>query len=601
MSWWGLTESEGYGASVTSIEPSTATAAKSKYSGTSRAYVSRALDLALTYCVPATVAVIIVMIAFAPWSWPVNGIIPDGGDALWVQAMAEVHSQSGPFATDPHFGWPIGLSPWSHPQLGVFFGIVTWILGSIGVASATAALAALALAAGLTTTGVTFMLRGLLGARFKIAIATFSVLFAISPFVIQKYGHCNVASFFILPMVIGVAIRKYRSNRQRLTLVGLITIAALLAPAWWLAVAGLVLGFVLLLSLLTGRKAAAITSAMALVPCGVGIAFQLLMQRTFKEEATVTTRNPWDSNALGGHLVDLFTGSPWLNSVIRLDDLFRPGTSPELSQLGLILTLAAAFSVFLVLAVFPGRIATRDTTYMLRMLTSVSVLLFVAGGLGNLQAGLAVALGGSSPARVWARMTILMALVGVAWILVAVRDTEFAGRLRHPGLAAPLIVAISVFALLDVQASTTVKPAPQQSFSEYAPVSFLQAELDPCPVAQLPQDDFPLPRVVDSKNLATFVPQFYYRPFVPFLIAPEFYWSYGSWSGDNDNGLNEVPVAMTDKSLEQLKDKGFCAVLYDKDLAALAQEKKARLEGRDLAVKAEPDFAGERYSVYLLR
>jgi hypothetical protein len=586
---------------MTSTEPPSTASVHSNSSNTDRTFKGRPSELLLTYCSPAIVGVVIVLIAFAPWAWPTNGIVPDGGDVLWVQAMAEVHSQSGPFAADPHFGWPIGLSPWSHPQLGMFFGIVTWILGSVGIASAAAGMVALALVAGLTSMGVTFMLRGIVGARFKIAVATFAVLFAITPFVIQKYGHFGVAAYFILPMTLGIAARNYRSKRKRLVLVALVAVAALFSPAWWLAVSGLVLGFVLLLALLTGRKNAVITSAMALIPCAIGAAFQVIMQRIFSEDATVTTRSPWDSNILGGHLVDLFTGSPWLNGMVGLEDVFRAGSSPGLSPVGLVLTLAAGFSVFLVLAVFPGRIAQRDTTYMLRMLTSVSVLLFVVGGLGNLQAGIAVAMGGSSPARVWARMTILLALIGVAWILVAVRDTEFAGRLRGPALAAPLLAAISALALLDAGASTTVKPEPQQSFSEYAPVSFLRSNLDPCPVAQLPQDDFPLPRLEDPKNFATFVPTFYYRPFVPYLIAPEFYWSYGSWNGETDNGLNDVPVAMTDSSLLKIKQQGFCAVLYDQELAALAREKKVPLEGRDLAVKTKPDFAEGRYSVYLLR
>jgi hypothetical protein len=97
-----------------------------------------------------------------------------------------------------------------------------------------------------------------------------------------------------------------------------------------------------------------------------------------------------------------------------------------------------------------------------------------------------------------------------------------------------------------------------------------------------------------------YVQGLYYRPFIPYVMAPEFYWSYGSWNPSAKNRMQDLNRTLDDADLEYLKSGGFCAVLYDTRLADVAKTGGKKLEGRDLRVTIPPSYSNERYQVFLL-
>ena len=73
-----------------------------------------------------------------------------------------------------------------------------------------------------------------------------------------------------------------------------------------------------------------------------------------------------------------------------------------------------------------------DDRDLMSQLSIIVLLFFVVGGLGNLQAAVGVLAGPGSPARAWSRLGLVVALMGCAWLLVALRRWAVAEELNKP-------------------------------------------------------------------------------------------------------------------------------------------------------------------------
>ena len=90
----------------------------------------------------------------------------------------------------------------------------------------------------------------------------------------------------------------------------------------------------------------------------------------------------------------------------------------------------------------------------------------------------------------------------------------------------------------------------------------------------------------------------YLRPYVPYLLAPEYYWSFGPYIPDGEGTLNRLPSALSPNDSQALKVAGYCAILYDKLLASVATEYAIPLQGNDVSA-LDPSFENERYKVFI--
>lgn len=550
---------------------------------------------ALRYVLPAALAAAVLLVQARVWQWPAAGILPGGSDMTWAQSMAQVHQQTGPWGTTPHLGWPAGFSAWSHPQLGLMFATVTWLSGLIGLGSAVAAYLALVAAAAMNAASTTFLLRSVAGERQGWAVAAVSLVAGASPFVTTKLPHSNVAAFYAIGLVLGLALRLAGGPRPATrAAVAAVVLGVCLSPAWWSVVAIALLAVCVVAGAVARRWALARAAGLAALAALPGLLLGYALAIRYAQPTGSPTRNAWDSNSHGGHLVDLIRTSPWLNRLWELDDAIWDGASLEVQMPGLVLGALAALAVVAVVTLFPGRLAAGDPTYLLRTLTLAALLFFLLGGFGNLQAGLAVLAGGQSPARAWSRMILVLALLGAAWMLIIAARWH----IRRPVAVVAAAAAVWV-TWMDVAAAMLPYPLPVQTYPEYEVVSFLRAHRPPCPVAQLPQEDFPIPRATPLGPVEHYE-RYLYRGFIPYLIAPEFYWSYTSWYPGARNGLDQIALMLTDSSLDRLAGAGFCAVLFDKDQAAATASINGMIEGRDLATTTPADYDSERYALFLL-
>lgn len=526
-----------------------------------------------------------------------GGIIPVGGDYLWTQAMFESVGQVGLFAENPALNWPDGLSVWSHPQLGIFVMFVAWVLvAPLGFGSGIAVYLALVVVAGACAAATLFLFRAVVGARSTVVSVALACSAGASPFVLEKSGHLSVAAFFLVPLSIGSAIRFPSASRaSRWAYAILVLLAAAFSPLWWVVVCLMIVAVAAVPWLM--RRSWTYFVSMGVVGGSLllGLVFQSLLYRAARIDGQLPTRGPWDSNNYGGHLTDLALSSPFLNAHFPRLSSLSAGASVEMSHVGIVGAFAAALCVLVVVAIPPLRMGTLTDTAVLAAASVSSVLWFLLGGLGNLQAAAAVFLGGTSPARVWARLIVVLAVLGATW-LIAYLD-RWGSRRTGWVMASVVAATAAVGATLDASKVVPFLPEPRQVQPEYAAVEFLVKSKSPCPVAQLPLDGTPMPRLFDGTD-ATW--DLYLRPHVPYLLAPEFSWSFGPYLPERLDNLNAVPVEFTTKDLDRLRQLGFCAVLFDKELAKDARSYDRSLQGRDPDNLGDPSFSSTRYDVYLL-
>ncbi len=358
-----------------------------------------------------------VVLVLHPWSVPPYAVFSAGGDSLFIQSSVGVASQVGPFGIDQHLGWPDGFSQWSFPQLGIYLGTLGWLLGNLLTNNwAQTSLYILAITAGLNAGACLFLFRAFIGRRLVVVACASAAVLGAAPFVIDKVGHLAIGAWFIIPLMFGVVIRgAIQSRRWRIISFALLAVVAVVSPLFWVLVGLFLAPAMLLISLVRRRWTNTLNIVVALGTFLFGFAVQFLFFLSVPHVSDDATRGSWDSNIYGGHLTDFLLASPFLNRHIPALLTLVPGSSTELRSVGLAAGVAALALLLIVLCGLPRKLVERDgkkvDVSLLADASIVSLLFFGVGLFGNLQAGFAVLLGTTSPVRVWARISIVIAIL----------------------------------------------------------------------------------------------------------------------------------------------------------------------------------------------
>lgn len=562
----------------------------------------------IPYVVVGVVTTVVGLLVFAPWSVE-PGLVDGGGDGNWLLANYQVVNQIGLFGSDPNLAWPSGYSVWSLPQLGYSQLIAAWVFGhSIGPSMLSVLLLVQVSIMVLCALSVLFLVRSLVGQAATMLSIVISIGVGISPYLTTNtiLPHQNVSAFFAIPTVLGLLIRSHGKPWRWWLLGGpAFALIAAMSALWWVFVV-LILLLVIGLGFLLQRKYRHVLDVAIAGACvGVGTLTLLVPYALAAVPGEPATRGDWDSNLYGGHLSDFLVTSVAIRELFPGTNQIVVGASVELRFIGLLLVCFAALAVLLLVKGTPTqvRVAGRSVdTRALGIATITTLLLFVSGGLGNLQAAAAVFLGGGSPARVWSRLIVILAVLGMAWFCVYVARWWLSADRTLPrsrAIYCGLLVVLAIVAIYEPLRGSRPVTDDFEAQPEYAAVNFLADRTAPCPVAQLPLDGTPIPRVPAQNALEA--EQLMYRGFVPYLINPSFSWSFGSWTPKGKTTLDRLPVALDDTSRAELGSAGFCAVLYDKLLAGTAPSRDVQnLQGLKVEKFGPPSFTSPRYDVYLL-
>lgn len=528
------------------------------------------------------------------------------GDQAWIQATVQAAMQSGPFAVNEHLGWFSGFDPWAYPPVGGF-GFLTgsWLLGLMGfgpsnalvilLAAASAAMAAATYAAArLAAPGDVHRVVAFLGA----------CAFGLSPFVLSKMGHFNVALVFLLPATLaalGFLHPDRMHSRATITkTVAVLAIITLLSSLWWQLIA-------LFLLLIGGLVALVLRSrwlrSVSLVGLGliIGAALPITLSLTRQVSEQSWNRAAWDSTVYSGSLTDLLVGSPWLVSLFPGLEQVLPGASRELSSIGLIPMVFGLIALGIALTAFLGFSAERRAAgSWLFVALQITFFSFLTLGLGTFHEALLHLLGIDSPLRVWSRLVVLVALIG--FLLVA---PWLSNRLRalSPLAALASIVTAAVvvggIVVADARSIVVAPPRAVTTLEEQPAIDFIRGQIGNCPVAQLPLGTFPDFTLADESDVWI---THYYRGFVPYLLDPNGHWSYGAIQGTpSDNALRALPPTLDRRVLSELADAGYCAVLYDVHYADWVRAKGLGWPAESVSGISPTWTNGTRFEVYATR
>ena len=556
-------------------------------------------------------ALVLVVGAYTVWwvNLDVNSFtIQTHGDQALIQASAQVAMQTGPWATNGHVGWFSGFNPWSFPATSslAFYG-GAWFLG-LFVSSSSNVLALLMGATAAAVAAATYVaIRAAApGSTSRLVAALGGFTMGLSPYVLSKMGHFNVASWYLIPVVIAAIAVLARSSLQgakrarMLVMLSAVALGALISPLWWslVAVYVVVLGGLLaaLLRQWTWLRATTMTAAALLAGTAIP-AFLAIVNRV---PGGSWNRQPWDSVLFGGSIFDVVFASPWIARIWPESIDVTPALSRELSSVGLVAGLALAFALIASLTAFVGFGDRWREHRWLFVATQVSLLAFLSMGLGPFQEAVLAIIGVESPLRVWSRLIVIVALFGM--ILAAPVLSRWARKGVKGGL--PGRIAVSVAALLVAGAAVadtagidlmTPRTIPDQPETEA--VAYLASDFGDCPVAQLPVGTFPDFPMFDGSEESI---EYFYRGFVPYLLNPEGRWSFGAPAGtQTDQLMRSLPSDVGSDSLALLASSGYCAVLFDTQYSQWLQRR-----GGDWAAMRIPDavpqWQNDRFAIYRL-
>jgi hypothetical protein len=538
-----------------------------------------------------------------------SGIWDGWGDAVFFQSIAQIATNSGPIGFTNNLGWPNGFSAWSLPQSGPLIMTLFSFLGSVFGLSSSATLAwTLVILNAINALCILYFFNGVSkSGNFNTFKIFSSITLVLAPFTLLKLGHLNVLAFFFVPFAFGIMFKNFEreSFKKRINLLILVYLIGFASPLWWLVVLLAILSVLSIFMLLSRQhKYLKVTVEILIFSLLSLISQTALMALSPKSNAV--TRGVWDSNVFGGRLVDFLLSSTFVNSFLKESDRLVAGGSAELSQVGIAGAIFGIIAIFYaVLGSFrPAKISEKN--WQLSGLAIVVTLLFLSGGFGNLQAGIFALFGFTSPARVWSRLIIVLALIGVAIVLFYF---ESLNQIREPSrklsinyfktlLPKFIVIPMAFFTLLDISAmNSQSKLIPFSEFEEIHSVNFIEETFSAnCPVLQLPVESSPAVKV----GLPERYPDTYYRGYVPYLISPTRPWSFGDYDREiKDKYLLNLEPILNTKTKTDIQAAGFCAVLFDKTLAEILTINGITLPGKSLnGIFGNPVFASPRFEVY---
>ncbi len=557
--------------------------------------------------VQSTVAALVAGVALAlvlrPWSYPTDYVFTSGTDTVWQQGIFQLHAQGGVFGTSEHLAWPVGANPWRLPQLGAAIGLWAWVtVGWMSLGTATAILWYLVAGGIANAVAMVYFLRSWGSTLAPVLVIGLAVTVPCSVFFITH--QLNLISIYPVPIALALLTRlpAMTGMPRRLALGGL-SLVAFAAPLWWIVVLALMLPVILLAPLFRRSWDQVLSTSLLMGAVAVGAAAQTLVFLLARRggPGVDAAREPWTANYFPGHFSDLFVAWPSASRVApELTARLREGSSVDLSM-GFPVVVTAAVALVALLALPPRRLGADPgpDVWVLGSATIVATLYWLGGGLGNLQAAIAVMAGTVSPARIWYRMIVVLAVIGAGWIAAFSVAQQRRSPVRTGWMARWPIALVLVLGLGSVtdfasfrRAMYTAPVAPQRDRDV---IVALRQSTDPCPVAQFPDEAIPNGLITTG----LFDP-LTYRGMIPYVIAPEYRWTAGSLDVTDRRGIATLPAVLTERDLQKLELWGFCAILYDIRVGDVANDQQADLSGVVIDVDRRPDYDDGVHRLYLL-
>ncbi len=519
------------------------------------------------------------------------------GDGAWNQARVQVLSFPNFLGSTDNLAFPIGENVWNNPQLGIGNSLLIYILSIFDRLNSGQVLILVMLIGGILNLVSMFLLSNSLKLNFYFRFI-FVAIGSLTPFYFEKFEHLGISQYYLVVIFLFVLVEYYKDKYSKKSLFLILLLTSLFSSIWWIIVL-IYLSFSLLLInliLYINKKQIEIknliifyisTFTVLLISLSPSALLLFLSRNTIGESRF----GPWQSEIFSGKFSDLLTGS----NIIKLlnpnfMDRIKPALSNESQVLGLSLTIFFIFLIYKIL-VHPISANNPKESAQGSILQAgiMSLLFYLTGGFGNLQSTFFNLINTDPPARAWSRLSILLAIIGLYLAFKSLSEKRMS-KINYA------LVTVLVF-ISFVESFLSQKPkylfiAETQEFSA---VEFIFQNLKDCPVLQLPVDTLPIPQDFQNQN----ADKFYYHGYRPYLINPEFNWSFGAWTHSPGWYFSAVvPAEVTYDWIQNQSEIDYCAILFDKDFSAWRAQDAPEWPGIRIG-DLKPQFENERYQVYL--
>ena len=523
-------------------------------------------------------------------------------DGIFTQTQIQTLVSGPLFFKNDHLGYPFGFSQWSSPQFSFTDQIFFKILGKLFNFSNYGYISILGFIIILINSLTFFWL----AKAYEFSISTqyfFGLLAAVNPYVLNSIMHPHVMKIFIIPVFL--ILIKYFSFHKAISKKEKILIFFILISSslYWVNVffaIFLISTFTLVLLKLFGylkdKKIITISLKLFFIT-SLTLFFNSIFYLMNKDITGENGRETWHSDLFSGKFTDILVSSPFINHVFNeYFEKIKLGASAESWAMMLGFPLTISFAYILLIIIGGVFIKLKNDLNFLMLIAIISILLFVTGGLSNLQAAFFAILDSESPMRAWSRVSILIGSIGLILIFSALKYFK---RWNDS-----LLLFFTFLLMLDLIFTPRLFNA-ESNWNEneyFSSVSYIKNNLNPCPVLQIPVDTFLVPQGALDK--AT---RYYWTNFTPYIFLPDFKWTSGTYVGTNGWAyLANLPTTIDKSDFEQLSQK-YCAIYFDKNFSEYQIARKAGLnfqEGNWPGIKIlntiRPDFEDSRFAIYLL-
>jgi hypothetical protein len=520
-------------------------------------------------------------------------------DGLLVQAHIQSIIDSGPFGLTANLGYPFGFTQWNNPEFSYFHGLGIWALSKLFSISTYGYLTFIAFTSVFLNSIFMFLLANKL---FKSYVFSLIFLFIglLLPFSLYGIGHPHVITIYmyIALLILLVNIDSLKNSSLIIFLIVLLStnMFQLINLSFILSI----LITVYFLSYLLDKSTWPQFKNLLKIYISTLVVFFLnFVNYTWHSSINGQSgRNAYQSDIFAGKLTDLLLSSPFFTRYLPNLENLQNGISGEIRVIGLPLVISIFFGIVFVL-IYPNLNITDSGIKMITSLFVITLLTFITGGFGNLQASFFVLLGEVSPMRSWSRLSVFLGFISLVLFVLFLQNRINA---RQMNLFASILLLLAILDFTKIPRDSKFE-ANDKKLEESGFINFIDSNLKPCPVLQLPVDTYFIPQSALDKGW-----RYYWIGMVPYIILPEFSWTAATYvDSPGWEYLSNLPTEVDAESLKKL-GANYCAIVFDKDFSQYQIDRKAGLNmtqglwpGLLISNSLLPEYEDTRYSVYIIK
>ena len=515
-------------------------------------------------------------------------------------AQAQIQSiiDSGIFGSTSHLGYPYGFTQWNNPEHSYIHALAIWLLAKLFNITSYGFITLIAFTAVFLNSFFMYILatRVVKNGYVHYLFLIFGLLI---PYSAYSLGHPHVITIYVYIALIILLLKIESVSRKSIAFLLIVLLSANMFQLITITFIASILIIIYSISYMIFQENLILLKNLFKVYFSI-LSIFLLNVLNFLFHSSINGQNgrtAYQSDIFAGKFTDLILSSPFLNNFIpNLEDL-QNGVSGEIRQVGLPLVICIFFGLFFIL-VYPSFKVKDSGIKVLASLFLITTFTFITGGFGNLQASLFVILGEISPMRSWSRLSIFMGLISLVLLLVFLTERF---RPKITNLFATIFIFLAILDFTQIPRDSKFE-SNLENMEETGFIKFIDSNIDPCPVLQLPVDTYLIPQSSLDKGW-----RYYWNGMIPYVVLPEFSWTAATYvDSPGWDSLANLPTEIDQETINILKLK-YCAIVFDKNFSQYQIDRKAGLNstqglwpGLRVSNSIMSNFEDTRYSVYLI-